>query len=145
MNKKYLAIAIIVLAVIAGGVYIVSQKKGEDGMGTVPTAANLDGSTFTLTSYNGAPVSGDRKYTLTFDKGSVSAKFCNGLGGEYTLKGGMISGNLFGTQISCTQPSNIMELEAAFGAMFNEGAKILLQGNTLALTTSTTKMVFVKN
>ncbi len=52
--------------------------------------APLNGSTFRLTSYNGIATAADSRYTLAFKDGNLSAKFCNGLGGAYTLNNGII-------------------------------------------------------
>lgn len=103
----------------------------------VPTLASLNGSIFKLTSYNGTPVVAGSKYTLSFEGGSLNAKFCNSMGGTFVLDGSLIKAtNLSSTMMYCSTPSNLMEIESAFGTMLNFGAMIYQSGNTLILSSS---------
>ncbi|HEY0907812.1 MAG TPA: META domain-containing protein [Candidatus Paceibacterota bacterium] len=106
------------------------------------TPVNLNGSTFRLASYNGTAIPTSEKYTVTFESGKVSAKFCNGMGGEYTLKNGNIKANLIGTLMYCAEPANVMAYESAFGSIMANGT-LAQSGSTLTLTGADGKqMVF---
>ncbi|MDB5255280.1 MAG: hypothetical protein JWL92_656 [Candidatus Nomurabacteria bacterium] len=96
----------------------------------------LNGSTFRLISYNGAATAADSKYTLAFNNGNLSAKFCNGLGGSYTLSNGTIKASqMIGTLMYCSD-SNLMNMESTFSSVLSAGAKLEQQGSTLTLTGS---------
>lgn len=85
-----------------------------------------------LNNYNGKTVSG--KYTLAFDaKNRLSAKFCNGVGGEYTLSGKMLSAPmLISTMMYCEWES--MPLENNF--QLNKATYTISEDTfTLTLTT----------
>ncbi|MBP6981471.1 META domain-containing protein [Candidatus Gracilibacteria bacterium] len=83
-----------------------------------------------LDSYNSKAVSG--KYTLAFDaKNRLSAKFCNGVGGEYTLSGKILSAPmLISTMMYCEGES--MPLENNF--QLNK-ATYTISEDTFTLTT----------
>jgi heat shock protein HslJ len=101
----------------------------------IPSNISLSGSIFRLTSYNGVSIPLEAKYTVYFENGSLSAKFCNSLSGEYVLDGTSIKvANLISTKMYCSTPSNLMEIESAFGSMLNFGAKLVQNGNTLTLS-----------
>jgi len=95
----------------------------------------LDGKKFVLSTFNGIEIPSQQKYPLSFENDSLSAKFCNGLGGRYTLEDGVIeSRQMVGTLMFCEQPSNIMELEQAFGTIMSEGGQVELVGKTFTIT-----------
>jgi len=95
----------------------------------------LDGKKFVLSAFNGIEIPSQQKYSLSFENGSLSARFCNGLGGAYTVIDGIIeSKQMVGTLMYCEQPSNIMELEQTFGTVMSGGAQVQLVGNTLTIT-----------
>jgi heat shock protein HslJ len=98
---------------------------------------NLNGSTFRLTSFNGVATPADSKYTLSFTGTNLSAKFCNGLGGTYTLANGTIkSDSLVGTLMYCDSPAGLMTTEQTFSSILGSGATLAQSGSNLTLTGS---------
>ena len=105
----------------------------------------LDGSSFRLTSYNGTAVPASATYTLSFAEGKLSAKFCNGLGGAYILKGPTLTATqLMGTKMYCAQPANLMTMEDGFGKMLSEGAIVTHTETTITLKNPTYTFVYTK-
>ncbi len=103
---------------------------------SISAPKNIEGSVFRLTNYNGTVIPTTEKYTLYFENGSLSAKFCNNLGGEYVLdkdKNEIVVRNLVSTQMYCGEPSNLMPIESAFGSMIGRPTKISQYGNNLML------------
>lgn len=111
---------------------------------SIPSASSLNGSVFRMTSYNGSATPADSKYTLSFEEGSLSARFCNSISGNFVLDGNLIkASNLISTKMYCASPANLMEIENAFASMLNFGAMIYQSGNTIILSSSKgTVMVF---
>lgn len=110
---------------------------------TIPTISNLNGAIFKLTSYNGKPVDPNIKYTITFDKEAVYAKFCNQMSGNYVLDNGLIKAvNLLGTKMYCSTPENAMNIESSFASMFNSGARISYTESILIISNSENIMMF---
>lgn len=111
---------------------------------SIPSVSSLNGSIFKMISYNGSATPADSKYTLSFEDGSLSAKFCNSISGNFVLDGNLIKvSNLISTKMYCAIPSNLMEMESAFVSMLNFGATIYQSGNKLILSYSKgTVMVF---
>lgn len=99
-------------------------------------AVNLEDTTFRLVSFGGNAIEGvyGGTYTLTFNDDLLSAKFCNTLGGSYTLAAGRITSNMTGTKMYCATPSRLMEMENAFVTALQGGMQVSIQGNTLTLT-----------
>ncbi len=122
------------------------QSPVEKSIPSIPTASDLNGSIFKMTSYKGNPVPLDSKYLLSFENGSLNAKFCNSMSGNFVLDGSLIkASNLLSTMMYCSMPSNLMEIESAFTSMLNFGAQIYQTGNTLLLSNSTgTVIVFTE-
>lgn len=110
---------------------------------TQPTALSLNNTTFRLSSFNGTVLPLSQNYFVSFESGTVNAKFCNGMGGSYTLTGNKLTANLMGTLMYCSSPDNIMTIESTFGSILGTGATILQEGTTMTLTgTKGEKMVF---
>lgn len=110
---------------------------------TIPTATQLSGAIFRLSSYNGVPVDSDNKYTISFDKEQLTAKFCNTVSGMYVADSGSIKAdNLVGTKMYCGEPQNLMEIETSFTSMLNFGAKISYTDSILILSDAKTIMMF---
>ncbi|MES2622995.1 MAG: META domain-containing protein [Patescibacteria group bacterium] len=109
---------------------------------STPTV-NVNGSTFRLTTFNNTVIGPDQKYTLGFEGSKLNAKFCNNMGGEYTLQNGILRSNMISTMMACAEPANLMLIESTFGSMVSSGAKFSLQGHTLTLIdTLNNTMVF---
>jgi len=111
---------------------------------SIPSASSLDGSIFRMTSYNGVALPTDSKYTLSFEDGILSAKFCNSVSGNFVLDGNLLkANNLIGTMMYCATPTNLMEIESTFVSMLNFGAILYQTGNKIILSYSKgTVMVF---
>lgn len=101
---------------------------------------SLDGNSFRLVSFtaNGTTtaVAPTSSYTLSFKGNTLSAKFCNGIGGNYSVSGNIIKATqLISTLMYCSE-GNVMTMESSFGAMLSAGATAVQQGDTLILTGS---------
>jgi heat shock protein HslJ len=106
---------------------------------------DLEGRTYRLVSYNSIASPGSAAYTLSFDDGRVSAKFCNGVGGEYTLKGAALSApQLISTMMYCESPKGLMDAEQLFGRMLAEGVTVRSEGAALTLSSASGTMVFAR-
>ncbi len=123
-----------------------SQNITPDAVPSIPTEAELAGSVFRLTSYNGVNVPTDAKYSLSFRDGYLSVNFCNNISGRYILDGNSVKAdNLLSTLMYCSSPENIMEIESAFVSMLNYGAIIYKSDNKIILSYSKgTVMVFAE-
>lgn len=100
---------------------------------------------FELESFNGEKVSAGSKYTLSFNETNIQAKFCNGMGGAYTLEGDVIKApQMISTLMVCQTPANLMTIESTFGKILSEGAKISQDGNSLSISKDTNTFVFKK-
>ena len=120
------------------------ETPTQDPVPSIPSVSDLYGSIFRMTSYNGTAVSTDSKYSLSFENGSLTARFCNSISGDFVLDGNLIkANNLISTKMYCATPSNLMEIESAFVSMLNFGAVIYQSGNKIILSHSQgTIMVF---
>lgn len=107
---------------------------------TPPVA--LEGTTFKLVAVNDklAPA-GD--YTVSFTNGRLSAKLCNGVGGEYAIKDYTIKvPALMGTLMFCEQPAGLMNIEQLFSKMLTAGAQSTITGDVLELKAGSDKMIW---
>ncbi len=121
---------------------MIFAKKAEAMTEPVVGNVNLNGSTFRLVSYNGKTIPSTEKYLITFEDSRINAKFCNSMGGEYTLKDGAIKSVMIGTQMYCGSPADVMVYESAFGSIMADG-KLVQSGSDLTLTGADGKeMVF---
>ncbi len=100
----------------------------------IPEAADLEGSIFIMTSYNGAALPSGERYILSFDNGYLSINLCNSISGRYIYDGNIIKAdNLVSTKKFCSSPANVMEIETNFTSMLNHGALIYQSGNVITL------------
>jgi heat shock protein HslJ len=98
------------------------------------TITKLDGSVFRMVSYKGVETPADSKYTISFDAGKVSAKVCNSMSGNYSLDVDLLKvGNLVSTQMYCTAPAGVMDIETDLGNMLTFGTKMYIGPNKLTL------------
>jgi|SRR3989344_1144862 len=120
------------------------ETPTQEPVPSIPSVSDLYGSIFRMTSYNGNAIPTDSKYALSFENGSLSAKFCNSISGNFVLDGNLIkANNLISTKMYCATPSNLMEIESAFVSMLNFGATIYQSGNKIIMSHSKgTVMVF---
>lgn len=127
-----------------------AAKPAATAPASVPSVTGLNGSTFRLTSYNGAVIPSGQSYSVTFKAGSgtfedgfVTAKFCNTLTAPYEITNGVISANLSGNRAYCGEPKDIMDLEGAVSRLLGS-SRMTLQGNSLTLTDNVTTLVFIR-
>lgn len=101
---------------------------------TTVSFADLSGTQYRLASFNETSVPDTDHYILSFDGERLSAKFCNGLGGTYTIKGNTIQAReMVGTMMYCEEPSFLMGAEQSFGKLMEAGATYAFTSNTLTL------------
>ncbi|HEY1037111.1 MAG TPA: META domain-containing protein [Candidatus Paceibacterota bacterium] len=111
--------------------------------GTAVTApAKIDGATFRLVSHNGVAIAGDTAYTVKFENGQIGARFCNSMGGKYTVKNDVITSQMMSTQMYCGTPAGLMDAEIAFGTILAKGAKFSLVGTALTVFQGKDTLVF---
>jgi heat shock protein HslJ len=107
--------------------------------GILPITKNsgLNGSAWTLTSYNGTALLPETTMTAFFEKGEVTGSAsCNHYFGSYTIKGNQIQINNVGwTEMACMNPEGIMEQEQLLMSIFSKTITISIQGEILQLTT----------
>jgi heat shock protein HslJ len=124
-------------------VVLVSAGCGDDGddaddggsaAGTAPEAADLDGSTFTVTDVEGQEVVEGSTITIDFAEGLVvAAGGCNTLRGGYTVEDGVLVVDvLASTQMACDEP--LMAQDDWIGALLESGPRVTLDGDTLTLS-----------
>lgn len=101
----------------------------------------FEGTEFNLVSVNGKFVNGS--YTATFTDGKVQAKFCNGMGGDYTYKNNVVTApTMISTMMFCQSPDGLMDAEQVFGKIVSEGAKVTITEKILELSAGENKMIF---
>jgi len=134
--KKLLGIGVVIVLILVLAFWF-SNRSSDVNPGIYSgsqnvTTASLDGKIFQLTNYNGTELL-NSPYVLLFEDGALNITFCNNMFGQYNLSGDIIQASLIGTDMSCSQLANIMEMESRFGMIMNEGAKISLNGNVLSI------------
>lgn len=155
MNKKIITL-IILLIIGAGAWFIVTKTQPvnvpvEDpslagGIMLEGTAVPLEGTTFRLVQHNGVATPDDSNYSLTLNNGQLSARFCNQMGGNYTIKGNVIwAPELMSTLMFCESPAGLMDMESGFGLVMSEGAVFKLEGDLLELTSISGTHTFLYN
>jgi heat shock protein HslJ len=80
------------------------------------SAAQLEGTSWVMTSYLGvSPIEGTQA-TIVFEEGQVSGiASCNHYGGSYEVKGDTIwFGDMAVTEMYCMEPDGVMDQEAVF-------------------------------
>jgi putative lipoprotein len=108
----------------------------------VPTIA-FQGTEFRLVDHNGTKIPDNENYTVSFADGTVSAKFCNGVGGEYTMENFVITAPaLISTMMFCEEPSYLMNIETSFGQALNAGVNMTISMRTLVLQNTDHRFVF---
>jgi len=111
------------------------ETPAQEPVPSIPSLSDLNGSIFRLTSYNGNVIPSESRYILSFEEGSLSAKFCNNLSGNFVLDGSLIkASNLNSTKMYCASPANLMEIETEFASILNSGSTLQQSGNTIILS-----------
>lgn len=103
---------------------------------TMVTAQSLNGSVFRLATYNGEPVPADTKFTLTFTNTDFAWKLCNTLSSSYYIdQTNFKANNVVTTQMYCTSPAGIMNMESDASLLLNSGGTTIYRsGSTLILS-----------
>ena len=97
-------------------VRVTAEGRTVSGCGGGTIAPNtLAGTSWSVVSVNGRPVSGGGDYYVQFSDKTLSAKFgCNAMGGAYSVNGDHLSvGNLQQTLMGCPEPAATFESEAS--------------------------------
>lgn len=97
-----------------------------------PPGAALSGTRWTIAKIDGAPAVSNRA-RLEFEPNRISATVgCNGLGGEWKVRGNRIeSGPFMSTQMYC---DGVMEQETALTRLLEAKPSFVRSGNRLILT-----------
>ena len=127
MKKTTIPILVIFLILLSGCGII--NKKG---------SANLDGTSWTLVSFNGRSLIPGSAMTAEFTKGEISGSAsCNHYFGSYQIKNGTIQiSDLGWTEMACLDPEGIMEQEQLLMAMLADSKSISFSDLMLELMTS---------
>lgn len=126
---RKILVMLLVLILVFVGYSIFTQKKKITNNTDVnsSTTSEVPEQKYRLHSFNGQVIPEDQNYILTVTTDSLSIKFCNQMGGNYTITDeGRIQGILVSTQMFCSEPENIMTLESSFGVIIGEGANMSL-------------------
>lgn len=127
--KKYLLpfIALLMLLVLSG-CGIIEGRLGND----------LNGTSWSLESYGGKSLLGDRAMTAIFESGEVSGSTsCNHYFGAYKINGNQFSVEGLGwTEMACMDPEGIMQQEQEIMALLGDSASYLIDGDKLIIRTS---------
>ena len=97
-------------------VRVTAEGRTVSGCGGGTIAPNtLAGTSWSVVSVNGRPVTGGGDYYVRFSDKTLSAKFgCNAMGGGYSVNGDHLSvGNLEQTLMGCPEPAATFEREAS--------------------------------
>ncbi len=123
MTKQILALALTVL---------ILTLTACTGTGLPPT--NLNGTSWNLASLNGQPVLDGTQPTLTFADGQVSGNAsCNGIGGDYTLRGDKLTFEALMSTLMACFPEETMQQEQAYLAALGSTASYQVEGDQLTL------------
>lgn len=104
------------------------------GSGTEDTAS-LDGTSWVLVTYSkNSPLAGTEP-TLKFEGGQVSGSAsCNSYGGSYIVDDSSLNfGDMFMTEMYCTDPEGIMDQENAYLQLLGQAHSYEIQDGTLVI------------
>jgi heat shock protein HslJ len=124
-----LALVTLVLAGCGSG-----SSSSTAGGSTVPTAADLDHTSYISTSIEGHDLVAGTHVSLSFENDSMSANAgCNGMFGPYAVESGRLAwtGSVGSTQMGC--PDDLMKQDQWLQTWLQAGADATLDGDTLTL------------
>ena len=115
--------------------------------GVLPITKNsgLNGTAWTLISYNGTTLLSDTTMTAFFESGEVNGSAsCNHYFGSFKAKGDQIQiDGLAWTGMACMDPEGIMQQEQQVMSLFSQAATFSIQGQVLQIITGSCEvMVF---
>jgi putative lipoprotein len=114
-----------------------------------PQGSSLAGTSWTLTSMNGAPlVEGSAPITIELSSETEvgGSGGCNGYGGNYSAQasGSITFSEIISTMMAC-QDQLVMENEAAFLQALNNVSHYSISGDTLTLENGTQILIFARS
>ena len=108
--------------------------------GVLPITKNsgLNGTAWTLTSYNGTTLLSDTTMTAFFESGEVNGSAsCNHYFGSFKAKGDQIQiDGLAWTGMACMDPEGIMQQEQQVMSLFSQAETFSIQGKVLQILSS---------
>jgi heat shock protein HslJ len=127
-----LTVALLVAACGSSGS---SSPSGSGSSGSAPTAADLDGHTFTSTAVDGHDLVAGSSVRLTFEHGSMSANAgCNTMSSSYDVSDGTLAwtGHPMATMMGCSE--DLMKQDTWLSGFLEQGAAATLDGDDLTLS-----------
>jgi heat shock protein HslJ len=107
--------------------------------GILPITKNsgLNGTAWTLTSYNETTLLSETAMTAFFEDGEVNGSAsCNHYFGSFKVKGDQIQIDGLGwTEMACMNPEGIMQQEQQVMSLFSQAATFSIQGQVLQIIT----------
>jgi len=108
--------------------------------GVLPITKNsgLNGTAWTLISYNGTTLLSDTTMTAFFESGEVNGSAsCNHYFGSFKAKGDQIQiDGLAWTGMACMDPEGIMQQEQQVMSLFSQAETFSIQGKVLQILSS---------
>lgn len=136
-------IALTILAVVTSvfGIWTALNQSGS-------TAEHVTGE-WTLTAASDTAGAIDVSATavvLTIDDTTITGRVCNSFGGDYSLVGSTLKiGSLAQTEMYCTSPDGIMDLESRFVTALGNVNTARYEGTNLILTGVNIRLVFAQS
>lgn len=123
---KRIALAVSLLGVFAlGGCAILAPHPDVDGDWIVVSASDADGQLNLMSE----------SLRVTIDDGLISGQVCNSWGGEIAITGSSVEiGLLAATEMYCTEPEGIMDVESRLFAGLDAVTTIEMRGDELLFT-----------
>lgn len=102
-------------------------------------SAGLNGTSWTMVSYNGTALISDTAMTASFEDGGISGSAsCNHYFGSYKTNGGQFQIEGLGwTEMACMNPEGIMNQEQQVMSLLSQAATFSIQGQVLQIITNT--------
>ncbi len=126
MKKKILLIIILLTLFLSSCGVLPLNKSG-----------SLNGTSWTLISYNGSALLSGTAMTASFEDGDINGSAsCNHYFGSYTAKGDQIQiEGLLWTEMACMDPEGIMLQEQQLMNLFSQAGTYSIEGQILQITT----------
>ena len=126
MKKKLISLVVLATLVLSS-------------CGVLPfgNSSDLDGTSWTLVSFNGAALIPDTAMTAIFEDGSLSGSAsCNHYFGSYSIKDEQIEIEDLGwTEMACMEPEGIMAQEQQVMNLLSQAATYSIQGQLMQIMT----------
>ena len=114
---------------------IILASLSSCGMLAGETENDLNGTSWTLESYGGKSLLGERAMTAIFESGEISGSTsCNHYFGSYHAKGDQLTVDGLGwTEMACMDPEGIMEQESTIMSMLSRTVSYSIEAGKLSL------------